>query len=402
LQQKLLLLILCVTMALAACSYAPPSQADSATNNNPHRGIDAKSLSGNNIDSWPMFGNNTGHTSFEARGVHASIVRGKLLWSKKIGPIFSSSAAGLGMLFIASTDGNLYAFKEDTGALVWRSALGNYLTDATPALEGRIVFVSVHSSALEALDAYSGKVYWTFETHEKIQAPPLVAGNRLLLASHTTLWALDATDGRLVWSFRHGESAWPSSGSPALVGDTIYIGLGTGTQIWALDLANGHSRWSFDTRDRITSTALAEADSVYVATWRGTIFALNRYNGQLRWSYSLNTIQSQNLIDGVGGSMALADGKLYVGDYRGSVLCIDAAKGQLTWQFATGAQVLSTPIVTAGFVYIGSGDGHFYALDTRTGRPAWRYTTGEVRSSASFAYNHVYIGSLTGMLYAFA
>lgn len=399
-QRKLLLLLLCGTIMLAACGTYSASQANQ-TNTNARRVIDAKLLRAAGIDTWPIFGYNVGHTSFEGQGI-AQTVRGNLLWSKKIGPIFSSATVGLGMLFIASADGNLYALKENTGALVWHVSLGDYLTDATPALEGRVIFVSVHSSAVEALNAYNGQVYWTFETHEKIQAPPIVAGDRVLLASRTTLWALEATNGQSVWTFQRGVSAWPSSGSPTLLGDTVYIGLGTGTQFWALNLADGHIRWSFDTNDRITSAALAEADTVYVATWHGTIFALNRANGRLRWSYALNTARSQSVVDGVGGSMALGDGRLYVGDYRGSILCIDAMKGHLVWRYATGAQVLATPIVAAGFVYVGSGDGNFYALNTHNGRPAWRYATGEVRSSAAMAYGHIYVGSLGGMMYAFA
>jgi len=305
------------------------------------------------------------------------------------------------MLFIASTDGYLYALKQDTGNVVWRTKLGNYLTDATPVLEGQVLFVSVHSSALEALNAHSGQVYWMFETHEKIQAPPLAVGNRVLLVSRTTLWALNATDGRLIWKFQHGTSAWPTTGSPTVGGNSVYVGLGSGTLFWALNLVDGHMLWSFDTGDRITSTALLAGDTVYVATWHGNIFALNRANGNKRWSYSLNANQNQTVVDGVGGSMALANGHLYVGDYRGSVLSLDAAKGLVLWRYATGAQILATPIVAAGRVYVGSSDGYFYALDTHSGRPAWRYQTGEVRSSASLASNHLYVGSLNGMMYAF-
>ena len=50
----------------------------------------------------------------------------------------------------------------------------------------------------------------------------------------------------------------------------------------------------------------------------------------------------------------------------------------------------------------GSDDGYFYALNTGTGRPAWRYATGEVRSSASLASGHLYVGSLDGTMYAFS
>ncbi len=401
LQRKLLWLMLCGLLALTACNSPAPSPSTLATATTHNRVIDALQLQGSSIHDWPMFGYDPGHTGYVDPLVHPHPVQGKLLWSQQLGPVFSSPVAGLAMLFISSTDGYLYALRQDTGAIVWRTSLGDYLTDATAALEGQVIFVSVHSSALEALDAYTGKLYWTFETNEKIQAPPLVVGNRVLLASHTALWTLDATSGRLVWKFHRGAGAWPTSGSPALVGNTVYFGLGSGTQFWALDLADGHVLWSFDTNDRITSTALVQADTVYVATWHGTIFALNRSNGTRRWSYSLNSIQRETVVDGVGGSMALANGHLYVGDYRGTVLCMDAVKGRVTWRYATGAQVLATPIVASGLVYIGSGDGYFYALDTHTGRPAWRYAAGEIRSSALLANSHVFVGSINGMMYAF-
>jgi outer membrane protein assembly factor BamB len=367
-----------------------------------NRVINAMLLRGSSINDWPMFGYDPGHTGYVDQFVHPHAVQGKLLWSQKVGPVFSSSVAGLGMLFIASTDGYLYALKQDSGSIVWRSPLKNNLTDATAALEGQVLFVSTHSSAVEALNANTGQVYWTFETRESIQAPLLVAGNRVVVASRTTVWTLDADSGQLVWKFHRGVSDWPTSASPAFAGNTIYIGLGSGSQLWALSLSDGHLLWSFDTGDRITSTALVEAGTIYVATWHGNIFALDRTNGEKRWSYALNSNLNQTVVDAVGGSMALADGRLYMGDFRGSVLCIDAANGKIFWRYATGAQVLATPVVAAGLVYIGSGDGYFYALNTQTGRPAWRYQTDEVRSSASLANGRLYIGSLSGMIYAFA
>jgi outer membrane protein assembly factor BamB len=398
LQRKLLLLILCGLIALTACSSSP-SQSTLVTNHN--RRIDAALLQGSSSGDWPMFGYDPGHSGYVDQVVAPHPVQGKLLWSHNFGPVFSSPIAGLDMLFIASADGYLYALKQASGALVWRTRVGNYLTDATPALEGQVLFVAVHSSSLEALDAHTGQVYWTFETNEKIQAPPIAVGKRVLLASRTTLWALDATSGQLLWKFHRAVSAWPTTGSPTVAGNTVYFGLGSETQFWALDLADGHILWSFNTGDRITSTALVAGNTVYVATWRGSIFALERVNGKKRWSYALNTRQAQSVVDGVGGSMALANGRLYVGDYRGSVLSMDASRGSLIWRYATGAQVLATPLVAAGQVYIGSGDGYFYALDTHSGRPAWRYQTGEIRSSASLANGHLYVGSLNGTIYAF-
>ncbi|MEO8971990.1 MAG: PQQ-binding-like beta-propeller repeat protein [Ktedonobacteraceae bacterium] len=400
-QRTFVLLALCAMVMLAACSSSNSATSSSTTAINHKQVIRAGLLQGATIGDWPMFGYSTGHSSFVDPLVHPLATTGKLLWSQKLGPLFSSAVAGSGMLYIASTNGYLYALDQNTGATAWRTSIGDYLTDSTPDLEGQVLFIAVHSSRLEALSAHTGQVYWTFETGEKIQAPPLVAGTRVLLASRTTIWSLDATTGQLVWKFHRGVDGWPTTGSPTLADNMLYVGLGSATQFWALDLQNGHVVWSFDTHDRITSTALAGTDTVYIATWHGVIFALNRATGAKLWSYSLNSSQNQSVVDGVGGSMALAEGRLYVGDYRGSILCIDALKGKLIWRFATGAQVLATPVVASGLVYAGSSDGYFYALNTRTGRPAWRYHTGEIRSSAIFAANHLYVGSIDGVMYAF-
>src|SRR5260370_37214981 len=159
------------------------------------------------------------------------------------------------MLDSPGADGYLYALAQNTGIMAWRAYLGNHLTDATPALEGLVLFVALHSSALAALDARSGRLYWTFDMGEKIQAPPLVAGRRVLLASRTTVWALDTASGRLLWKFRRGPDGWPTSGAPALAGSMVYVGLGSGTRLWALDLTNGHVPWSFDTGDPVTRAA---------------------------------------------------------------------------------------------------------------------------------------------------
>jgi eukaryotic-like serine/threonine-protein kinase len=385
-----------ITLAGCASSTSPRTPT---TNHN--RVINASLLQGSTSGDWPMFGYDPGHTSFVDQKVNPPAIQGKLVWQERLNPIFSSPVAGLHMLYIASTDGYLYALQQDSGNVVWRVQLDNLLTDATPALEGQVLFVAMHSKAIGAFDAGTGQMYWTFDVGEKIQAPPLVVGGRVVVASLTHLWVLNAASGQVIWNFKRGLSGWPTTGAPAIMGNVVYAGLGTGTQLWALNLIDGHIIWSFDTGDRITSSVLVQGDTVYIATWKGKIYALDRSSGKMRWVYLLNIVRNQNVIDGVGGSMALGDNRLFVGDYRGSILCIDALHGKMIWRYATGAQVLATPVVTPGRIYTGSGDGFFYALNSKTGRPLWRYATGEIRGSASLASGHLYVGGLNGRVYAF-
>src|SRR6266851_1531649 len=310
---------------LAACG-STAVRKPVATVSQHNQVVPAALLQGSSVGDWPMFGYDPGHTGYVDALVQPHMLTGSLAWTRKLAPIFSSAVAGLGMVYIASTDGYLYALSQSSGAIAWRAEVGNYLTDSTPALEGKTLFVATHGTRIEALNALTGASYWTFAITERIEAPPLVVGGRVLVTSRT----------------------------------------------------------------------------VYVATWHGEIFALDRVHGDILWVYTLNGKTKQLLVDGVGGSMALAGGQLFVGDYRGELICLDGQHGHLLWRFATGAQVLATPVVTAGLVYIGSDDGNFYALDVHTGRPAWRYATGEVRSAASLAGGHLFVGSLNGAMYAFS
>ena len=398
---KSLALFLCVVYMLAACGSTTPARKPAAVVTQHNQVIPASLLQGSSVGDWPMFGYDPGHTGHVDARVQPRTLNGILTWSRVFAPIFSSAVAGLGMVYIASTDGYLYALSQSTGAIIWRAEVGNYLTDSTPALEGQTLFVATHGTTIEALNARTGTAYWTFALNERIEAPPLAVGSRVLVVSRTTLWSLNDTDGSLLWKFHSGAVGWPTTGVPAVTGDTVYVGLGSGSSLWALNLTNGQTVWSFDTSDRITSAPLVNAGIVYIATWHGEIFALDRARGTMLWVYTLNGTTKQSIIDGVGGSMALASGKLYMGDYRGGLICLDGQHGRLLWRFATGAQVLATPVVAAGFVYFGSDDGNFYALDIQTGRPAWHYATGEVRSSASLAGGHLFVGSLNGAMYAF-
>src|SRR5260370_7793009 len=166
-----------------------------------------------------------GHRGFVDQLVSPRAIQCKLLWTRRLGSIFSSPVAGLNRLYIASTDGYLYAMRQDSGDVVWRVRLNNLLTDATPALEGHVVFVAMHSKAIGALDARTGQMYWTFDTGEKIQAPPLVVGGHVFVASLTHLWILDAASGRVIWQFRHGASGWPTTGAPPIMGILVQVAL---------------------------------------------------------------------------------------------------------------------------------------------------------------------------------
>src|SRR5260370_24508646 len=105
---------------LAACG-STAVRKPVATVSQRNQVVPATLLQGSSVGDWPMFGYDPGHTGYVDARVQLRTLNGSLTWSRKFAPIFSSAGAGLGMVYIASTDGYLYALSQSTGNLAWRA-----------------------------------------------------------------------------------------------------------------------------------------------------------------------------------------------------------------------------------------------------------------------------------------
>ncbi|TMD51655.1 MAG: hypothetical protein E6I93_10670, partial [Chloroflexi bacterium] len=96
---RLVLLALAGICILTACGGSTSSQTPPVTQHN--KVIPVALLEGSNSGDWPVFGYDPGHTGYVDALVEPRVLAGKLAWSQKFGPIFSSAIAGLGMVYIA-------------------------------------------------------------------------------------------------------------------------------------------------------------------------------------------------------------------------------------------------------------------------------------------------------------
>ena len=73
----------------------------------------------------------------------------------------------------------------------------------------------------------------------------------------------------------------------------------------------------------------------------------------------------------------------------------------VAWSYATGDDVLSSPVIGDDIVFVGSNDNVLYALDAGDGSVVWRFDTGnDVASSPAWSAGTVYVGSHSGIFYA--
>lgn len=330
-----------------------------------------------------MFRGNLAHTGvYNARGIQKF---SKIKWKFQTdGQVISSPAVSNGTVYIASTDGNLYAADLQSGAQKWKLALGVRAT-STPAVEQGVVYLGTYSGRFYAVDAATGKLKWKFQTE----------GERRFAGKH------------LHGSEPAGESM-PDPfdcylSSPAIWNGAVYFGSGDGN-VYALDAATGSLKWKFHTGDVVHASPAISDGTLFVGSWDSYFYALDASTGKEKWRFK--TGEDHDIYNQVGiqSSAAIMDGIVYFGCRDSNFYALDAATGQKKWGFNNkGSWVVGSPAVQDGKVYFATSDSAmFYAMDAKSGSQLFslNFKHWPLFSSPAIASGILYVGSQEGKLLA--
>jgi outer membrane protein assembly factor BamB len=145
--------------------------------------------------------------------------------------------------------------------------------------------------------------------------------------------------------------------------------------------------WSFLTGGPVSATPTVDSDHVYVASWDGIVYALDRTTGKAAWEFDTGSAVGLGLQSSV---TVTADGRVVVGDSTGQVFCLKAKNGDLLWQAGAigpldpaDTHIWASPRIANGRVFVGVAShndepcvrGHMFAFDLDTGAELWRYAT---------------------------
>jgi len=339
---------------------------------------------------WPAFG-------YDSRRAGATVSRGPkegaaLLWKYETGnTVFSSPAVAEGVLYVGSSDRNLYALDVNSGELLWKFETGNTVFSSPAVAEG-VLYIGSSDKSLYALNANSGELLWKFETGADLSSSPAVAEGIVYIgSSDRNLYALNTNSGKLLWKYRtRGEV----SSSPAVAEGIVYIG-SSDRNLYALNAKSGKLLWRYRTRGDVRSSPAVAEGVLYVGSYDRSIYALNANSGELLWKFETRGT--------VFSSPAVAEGVVYVGSSDRGVYALNAHSGELIWRYYTEGDVRSSPAVAQGIVYIGSSDRNLYALNAHSGELLWKFETrAEVSSSPAIAEGIVYVGSYDNHTYSIA
>jgi outer membrane protein assembly factor BamB len=153
----------------------------------------------------------------------------------------------------------------------------------------------------------------------------------------------------------------PVWGPPSAHGGLVYFGLGNGNfvdsdpqkpagALLCLNAADGDEAWRFDVPDGVLGRPMADAGRVYFGCRDGTVYALDRRTGRLKWKRAFGKetpiVATPTLEVPPDREMAT---RVYVAVDGGLVCCLDAASGKPVWehdlaeQAGCQVQMFSTP-----------------------------------------------------------
>ena len=193
-----------------------------------------------------MFRSNPAHTGvYPGRAI---LGEPKLKWKfQTSGEIIASPTVDHGIVYVGSTDGNLYAVDAQSGLLRWKFK-ANARIVSSAAVWNKTVYFSSYDRNFYAIDAASGALKWKFKT----------PAERRFAAEHI-----------------HG--TYPSAeampdpfdfymSSPAIWNDVVFFGSGDGN-VYALNATTGTVNWTFRTGDVVHASPAVVDGSLYVGSW---------------------------------------------------------------------------------------------------------------------------------------
>ena len=286
------------------------------------------------------------------------------------------------MVFVGSTDGNLYAIDTASGQQKWKFASKGRIT-SSPAVHGGLVYFESYDSNFYAVDAANGELKWTFAT----------AGERRFSAPH--IHGLLPERELMPDPFDFFLS------SPAVAGGVVYFGSGDGC-VYALDAGNGAMKWKFQTGGVVHASPAVADGTVFLGSWDTYFYALDATSGVEKWKFKTGDDPVIHNQTGIQSSAAVAGGVVYFGCRDGRLYALDARSGARVWAYDNkGSWVIGSPAIKDGTVFFTTSDsGMFRAVDARTGTEQFAISLKwPMFSSPAIAGDLLYIGSHEGRMH---
>ena len=312
-------------------------------------------------------------------------VKLKKQWSAKIGDGQGDGFYKItptlvdGVLYVASSDGEVAAISAADGDRLWRVELERPLSGGVGYHDRSLYLGGADGSVLQ-LSANDGVVEWEAAVSGEVLAAPAVSDDWVIVQTY---------DGKLL-GFQPGadEPAWTftsdvpvltlrGTSTPILVGDNAIAGFGDG-KVVAVDVNSGNVSWEsrigvpqgsseIDRIVDIDGAMTQQGIELFVASYQGRVAALDSRTGRKLWQQNVSSVTGTHV----------GFGNVYVADVDGTLSAFLRTGQGVRWQnIELGYRQLSRPTPVSSYVATVDFDGYLHLLSQVDGQIVGRTKIG--------------------------
>ena len=247
-------------------------------------------------------------------------------------------------LYIGRIDGFMTAISLATKDTIWTFETWGQISASANIIEfeGRtaVVFGS-YDNFFYCVDAKTGEELSKFESGYYLNGAAAVWKNHVIFGGcDAWIRIIDSQTGIATDSLELGNYV---PNSPAIMDNEGYVGDHSGN-IYKFQLENGRiaqyekiEHKESDSGSFVAVPAVSN-DAVYFYSGNRYLYAVNRADGSLKWTYMLSGNVGES-------SPVIANDKIIVCTRTGIVSILDAKTAELLWEYDTGEQIVGSPAV---------------------------------------------------------
>ncbi|MYI82101.1 MAG: PQQ-binding-like beta-propeller repeat protein [Chloroflexi bacterium] len=284
--------------------------------------------------------------------------------------VYASPILDGNTLYVAGHSGEVVALDLtfEPPQIVWVRDLDENIV-ASPAFDGRTLYVGTEAGTIVPITVASGAVGQPIaRAGERIWSAVLLEGGALYVAALDKRVRAISPAGGTIWA-QPTELSGAVPGDSALQGDLLVVG-SFDRRLHALDAGTGAEEWVFDGDGWFWARPVIAGDTIYAASTRGSIYALNAGGSdasRVRWRF--NQLDSE-----IRAAPVLAGGVLGVAAEEATIWGIDPATGDLRWSAPLpGHRFLADPLVLDSSLIYATTRGDLIEIDPQSGRAAILY-----------------------------
>ena len=251
---------------------------------------------------------------------------------------------------------------------------GELYNNLQPALDGLTLYAADANGRVVSMDRDTGKVNWQVKLKESLSGAVGAGGGRVMLGTlNGEVITLDENDGSELWRAQVSSEVLAP---PQTNGDIVVV-QSQDDKLVALDIGTGEQRWMYESSLPVLtvrghSTPVVSLYRVYAGLASGRVVALDANNGVPLWEQRVAQPQGRSELErmvDIDGQLLLEDNTLYAATYQGTLVAMDAESGSIRWQRPTSSH--AGPGAGFGSVYLSRADGAVEAYDQNRATPLW-------------------------------